>query len=49
MYIVKCTSDQTLPEIAVAVAGGVDYEDQDAVQVGIEVAEHPFGQLELRT
>ncbi len=47
MYIVKCTSDQALLEVAVAVAGGIDYEDKDAVHVGVEVAEHSFGQLEL--
>ena len=46
MYSVKC-SYQTLTQVAVTVSGGVDDEDQDAVHVGIEVAEHSFGQLEL--
>ena len=49
MYIVKCTSDQALPEIAVAVAGGIDYNDKESVHVGVEVVEHSFGQLELGT
>ena len=45
MYIFG--SDQALAKIAVAVAGGIDNQNQDAVHVRIEVAEHSFGELEL--
>ena len=53
MYIDLCTlstvhSYQTLPQVAVAVAGGIHDEDKDAVHVWIEVAEHSFRELERR-
>ena len=46
MYILG--SDQALTQVAVAVAGGIDNENQNAVHVRIEVAEHAFRELELR-
>ena len=52
MYIVKCTffgSNQTLAKVAVAVAGGIDNQNQDAIHVRIEVAEHTFRKLERRS
>ena len=51
MYIVKCTfscSDQTLAQVAVAVAGSVHYENEYAFHFRIQIAEHPFRKLQLR-
>ena len=47
MYILG--SDQALAKIAVAVAGGIDNQNQDAVHIRIEVAEHAFRELERRS
>ena len=44
MYIFG--SDQALAKIAVAVAEGIDNQNQDAVHVRIEVAENSFRELE---
>ena len=46
MYIFG--SDQALSKIAVAVAEGIDNQNQDAVHVRIEVAENSFRELERR-
>ena len=47
MYIFG--SDQALTKVAVAVAGGIDNQNQDAVHVRIKVAEHAFRELERRS
>ena len=47
MYIFG--SDQALAKVAVAVAEGIDNQNQDAVHVRIEVAEHTFRKLERRS